>query len=382
MSDQNKNNSSPEQIPCQIGKFKITGKLGRGGMGDIYKAVQEPLGRVVALKVLPPQFSRDTEFTRRFEIEAKAISQLQHQNIVSIYEYGEEGDFRYFAMQYVDGQNLGQRMDHVKQLAIDEIIDIAKQVCRGLRYAHSKGIIHRDIKPQNILIDESGVVRITDFGIARIFAQSSITMTGVTVGTPEYMSPEQAEGADIDAQSDLYSLGILMYEMLTKKPPFTGNNPVAIAYKQVHELPPPPCQKRHDIPRRLELIVLKALKKDKQERYRNVEEMLEHLDSVDLCEDASGRPTAPLAALKGDDRKMRAAMMDKRITDRRSGDRRYKRHSYLTHDGTPIAGWNYVVYRFCEMVKNQTLSLVLIAILAVILITHILSKPSVLHLFK
>lgn len=361
----NKCKPGENPIPQQIGNFRITGKVGRGGMGDIYKAVEESLGRVVALKVLPPQLSRDQEFAQRFEIEAQAISQLQHQNIVSIYHYGEEDGFRFFAMQYVDGKNLAEHINACKQLNFADIIDIAKQICRGLRYAHCKGIIHRDIKPQNILIDQSTTVRITDFGIARIFNQQSITMTGVTVGTPEYMSPEQAEGIELDVRTDIYSLGILMYEMLTKKPPFTGNNPVAIAYKQVHELPPAPSQKRSNIPPRLELIVLKALKKDKKERYQSVEEMLEHLDSVDPHE-AHDRPTMRMAAAKTEAACDKAA--DKRITDRRSGDRRYRLFDYQNR-GRLVA----LLGRIREALAPQALSLILIIILTGVIVYHLLS---------
>ena len=228
------NTIKPEKEPETIGKYKIIGKLGRGGMGDIYKAIQEPLNRVVALKVLPPSLSRDSEFSVRFEAEAKAISLLQHQNITSIYEYGEEDGYRFFTMQYVDGVDLAKRIHVGKHLSIPEVIDISKQICRGLRYAHERNIVHRDIKPQNILIDTNGVVRISDFGIAKIFSNNAITVTGMTVGTPEYMSPEQGEGGVLDVQTDLYSMGIVMYEMLTKSPPFTADNPMAIIYKHVY----------------------------------------------------------------------------------------------------------------------------------------------------
>ena len=162
-------NKTTEIIPARIGHFRITGKIGKGGMGDIYKAVQEPLNRIVALKVLPPKLSRDEEFAKRFEIEAKAISLLQHQNIVSIYEYGEEDGLRYFAMQFVDGTDLGRFIASNKMLSIIEIIDFSKQICRGLRYAHGHNIIHRDIKPGNALLDKNGVIRLSDFGIAKIF---------------------------------------------------------------------------------------------------------------------------------------------------------------------------------------------------------------------
>ena len=164
------NKKNTEKIPQQIGNYKILGRLGKGGMGDIYKAVQNSLNRVVALKVLPPHFGRDPEFAKRFEIEAKAISLLQHQNIVSIYEYGEENGYRYFAMQFVDGVDLSRFIEDHKEVPINAVVDFSKQICRGLRYAHNHNVIHRDIKPQNILIDRNNTAKLSDFGIAKIFS--------------------------------------------------------------------------------------------------------------------------------------------------------------------------------------------------------------------
>jgi len=346
--------------PSYIGKYRIIGKLGKGGMGDIYKAMQEPLNRVVALKVLPHQLSRDEEFTKRFESEAKAISLMEHQNIVSIYEYGEEDGYRFIAMQLVDGMNLGVYINETRVIAIPEIIDFSKQICRGLRYAHSRNIIHRDIKPQNILLDKGKNVHISDFGIAKISSSSDITMTGSAVGTPEYMSPEQAQGKKLDAQTDIYSLGILMYEMLTRKPPFTANNSMAVAYKQVHEQPLPPSVKRKDTPKRLELIILKALKKDKHDRYESVEELLEHLDSVDpteLVERDTVRFRASTASVSAKTTKQTDAS-DRRITDRRSTFPSYE---------APFFSLEY----WHGMVRTQWLSWLAIAALAGAFLVHI-----------
>ncbi len=356
----------PSYLPDYIGKFKILQIIGMGGMGVVYKAVQEPLNRIVALKVLPPQLSINDELSKRFKIEADAISLLQHQNVVSLYDYGEDKGYRFFAMQFIDGENLSARIQGKKVMPAGDIIDIAKQMCRGLRYAHSKDVIHRDIKPQNVLLDKENIARLSDFGIARIFSSAGITLTGVTVGTPEYMSPEQAEGADVDAKTDIYSLGIVIYEMLTKKPPFLANNPVATAYKHVHEIPIPPSIKRRDTPKRLELIVLKALKKDKKERYESAEDMLEHLDSVDVDERVD-RTTLSFAVQK-DFRDMSEPdekYTDKRITDRRFGDRRYSR---ARHNGFFLVDKEY----WFDLLQDQWLSLTLIAILASILFLHIL----------
>jgi len=345
--------------PSYIGKYRIIGKLGKGGMGDIYKAMQEPLNRIVALKVLPPQLSRDEEFAKRFEIEAKAISLMEHQNIVSIYEYGEEDGYRFIAMQFVDGMDLGCYINENRVISIPEIIDFAKQICRGLRYAHSRNIIHRDIKPQNVLLDKNKNVHISDFGIAKMCSSVDITMTGSAVGTPEYMSPEQAQGKKLDAQTDIYSLGILMYEMLTRKPPFTANNSMAVAYKQVHEQPMPPSVKRKDTPKRLELIILKALKKEKHDRYESVEELLEHLDSVDpteLVERDTVRFRAPTNS-KGKTVKQ-DAVSERRITDRR--------HAFPSSEA-PFFSIEY----WHSMVKTQWLSWLAIAALAGAFLVHV-----------
>jgi eukaryotic-like serine/threonine-protein kinase len=351
-------------FPEYIGKFKILQIIGMGGMGVIYKALQESLNRVVALKVLPPHYCSNEEVARRFEIEAKAISMLQHQNIVNIYEYGCEGGYRYFAMQFVDGQNLSSLIRGKKAMSVQDIIDYSKQICRGLRYAHGQNIIHRDIKPGNILIDKENVVRLTDFGIAKIFSIGDLTMTGVAVGTPEYMSPEQAEGNTVDAQADIYSLGIVMYEMLVKKPPFLANNPIAIAYKHVHELPVSPSVKRRDTPKRLELIVLKALKKKKSERYASVAEMLEHLDSVDVNE-LVVRSTV-LFPIPGFKKAADANDADKRITDRRGGERRRIRKGL----SDTLLDREYWI----EMITYQWPVMTLLAVLMIVLLFHILHK--------
>ncbi|MCL2688306.1 MAG: protein kinase [Chitinispirillia bacterium] len=346
--------------PAYIGKYRISGKLGKGGMGDIYKAVQEPLNRNVALKVLPLQLSRDEEFSKRFEIEAQAISKMEHQNIVSIYEYGEADGYRFIAMQLVDGMDLGTYINETRVISVPEIIDFAKQICRGLRYAHNLNIIHRDIKPSNVLLDKNKVIHISDFGIAKISSSSGITMTGSAVGTPEYMSPEQAQGKKLDAQTDIYSLGILMYEMLTRKPPFTANNSMAVAYKQVHEQPIPPSVKRKDTPKRLELIILKSLKKEKHDRYESVEELLEHLDSVDPAElverdTVTFRPATAKASAKTT---KQTDASDRRITDRRS---------HLPLHEAPFFSLEY----WYGMVRTQWLTWLAIGALAGAFLVHV-----------
>jgi serine/threonine-protein kinase len=349
------NRNNTDKIPDSIGNYKILGRLGKGGMGDIYKAIQNPLNRIVALKVLPPHFVRDEEFAKRFEIEARAISLLQHQNIVSIYEYGEEDGYRFFAMQFVDGMDLSQLIEGHREVPIKTVIDLSRQICRGLLYAHNHSVIHRDIKPQNILIDRNKVAKLSDFGIAKIYSGTNITMTGFTLGTPEYMSPEQALGKRIDHQTDIYSLGIVIYEMLTRQLPFTGGDAMAVAYKQVHDQPVLPSQKRRDTPKRLELIVLKALKKDREDRYQSIEEMLGHLDSVDPDERAEVGPGVVVQGSEPEALPASARPTERRIVDRRQSS-----------NHLPVTGRGWL-----EMLKSQWLSLILIGILGAAFLAHL-----------
>lgn len=324
-----------KDVPEQIGRFKVVGTLGKGGMGDVYKAVQEPLNRLVALKVLPEEYSRNEEFLKRFITEAKAISQLEHQNIVGIYDYGVEGSYRYIAMRYIEGMSLFEKLEKEKTLSIPFALDCARQISRALKYAHEREILHRDIKPQNILLQHDGKIFVTDFGIAKMYEQTGFTRTGVVVGTPEYMSPEQAEGLKLNGQTDIYSLGIVLYEMLTGSPPFTGENPLSIAYKHVNIPPPAPTEKRKDLPKRLELMLLKALKKDRTFRYKNMDEFLEDLDRAQ-AESAAPGPQADKTrgmAMVDGIRKEKLFDNEKRVVDRRSSERRRdSRRGYFRRD--------------------------------------------------
>ncbi len=337
----------------KIANYTIKGHLGKGGMGDVYRAIQEPLGRTVAIKTLLQQGGDSEESVARFETEARAISRLDHNNIVSLYEYGEENGVNYFAMQYVDGTSLDHAMKKQKTFPLYIVMDFAKQICRGLLYAHRQGIIHRDIKPHNILITRDGNCLISDFGIAQIFRESRITVTGMAVGTPEYMSPEQARGDKLDNQTDIYSLGVLMYEMLTGQPPFTGKNPVSIAYNQVHSQPLPPSTARKDIPKRLELIILKSLKKDKKSRYSSIEGMLKDLDTVVLEERSS--------LFDKKTKKNEEEEDDNRITDRRGDDRRNE--SRREGGGSHVSFNLFSLHFWLHTFKNQWLSLLLVAVL-------------------
>ena len=293
-----------EKMPKRIANFEIIRELGRGGMGCVYLAKQmkqtpggnEEALRDIALKVLPTpttsnlkELKEYNEAKERFEAEVRAVSLLESDNIVRLYDSGFADNVQFLAMQFIDGPSLFEIIQkYKKQMPIDKIVVYTKQICRGLIYAHNKDIIHRDIKPQNILVSkESDKCHIADFGIARIKREGRLTMVGMAVGTPEYMSPEQASGKVLDQQTDIYSLGILIYEMCTGNPPFYGNDPVSVAYQQVHEEPKKPSKIRHDIPVRLENIIMKALKKSKHERYKTIFGILKDLDALEKEESSN-----------------------------------------------------------------------------------------------
>ncbi|MEO7779967.1 MAG: serine/threonine-protein kinase, partial [Fibrobacteria bacterium] len=295
----------------RFGGYTILEHIGKGGMGDVYKAVQSGLERVVALKILPDLLARNSEFSERFFTEAYAISRLQHQNIVTIYDYGDENGQKFIAMQFIQGTTLSKLIQGEKKLDYDRIIAITKQIGRGLKYAHQNEIVHRDIKSGNIMVEPGDKVFISDFGIAKVIDAPSITTTGMAMGTPEYMAPEQCEGGLVDGQSDIYALGIIIFEMVTGRPPFLADTPLAVAYKQVHETPPLLSKKATNVPPRLELIVAKCLKKSKADRYQNADELLRDLDSAQF----DGAPEVITVKAQ--------APSNLRITDRRGKDRRY-----------------------------------------------------------
>ncbi len=293
-----------------FGGYTMLEHLGKGGMGDVYRANQVGLNRIVAIKILPSLLARSSEFSERFFTEAYAISRLQHQNIVTIYDYGDEDGQKFIAMQYVQGTTLSRIIKDSKSLDFERIIGITKQICRGLKYAHQNDIVHRDIKSGNIMIEPGDKVYISDFGIAKVIDAPSITTTGMAMGTPEYMSPEQCEGGIVDGQSDIYGLGIIIYEMVTGRPPFLADTPLAVAYKQVHDIAPLLGKKRANVPPRLELIVAKCLKKNKADRYLSADALLQDLDSAHIEMGTVAIPTTPIPS-------------DLRITDRRDHKRRH-----------------------------------------------------------
>jgi eukaryotic-like serine/threonine-protein kinase len=254
------------------GRYRILRKLGTGGMANVYLAEDEVLGRRVAIKILNDRHAGDDQFVERFRREAKNAASLSHPNIVSIYDRGEAEGTYYIAMEYLDGRSLKELIVARGPAPIHLAVDYARQILAAIRFAHRNGIVHRDIKPHNVLVDGEGRLKVTDFGIARAGA-SQMTEAGSIIGTAQYLSPEQAKGAPVDQTSDLYSVGVVLYELLTGVVPFSGDTPVEIAMKHLSTVPVPPSAKRADVPRDLDLVVMRALAKDPSERYQSAEEM-------------------------------------------------------------------------------------------------------------
>ena len=269
------------------GRYRIERKLGAGGMADVYLAEDQELGRRVAIKILNDRHAADDSFIERFRREAKNAAGLSHPNIVSIYDRGEAEGTYYIAMEYLDGRSLKELIVARGPAPVKIAIDYARQILAAVGFAHRHGIIHRDIKPHNVLVGPEGRLKVTDFGIARSGA-SQMTEVGSIIGTAQYLSPEQARGAPVDQTSDLYSVGVVLYEMLTGQVPFTGDTPLEIAMKHLSEVPVPPSELRPEVPHDLDSVVLRALAKDPHERYQSADEM-----DADLARVAEGLPVDP-----------------------------------------------------------------------------------------
>src|ERR687884_690517 len=253
-------------------RYVIERKLGSGGMADVYLAEDQELGRRVALKLLDDRHASDAQFVERFRREAQSAAGLNHPNIVSIYDRGDAEGTYYISMEYLDGRTLKELLVRNGPTPIPIAIDYARQILSALAFAHRNGIVHRDIKPHNIVVGPDGRLKVTDFGIARSGA-SQMTEAGSIVGTAQYLSPEQARGAPVDPRSDIYSVGVVLYEMLTGKVPFTGDTPVEIAMKHLSQVPELPSELRPNIPHDLDAVVMRALAKDPEQRYGTAEEM-------------------------------------------------------------------------------------------------------------
>jgi serine/threonine-protein kinase len=287
----------PETVVDQ--RYSILNRIGSGGMADVYCAQDLQLGRKVALKLLYRRFAEDQEFVERFKREASAAAGLQHPNVVGVYDRGEWDGTYYIAMEYLEGRSLKQVVQEEGPLEPERAIDLVVQILRASRFGHQKGVIHRDIKPHNVIIDEEGRAKVTDFGIARAGA-SDMTETGSIMGTAQYLSPEQAQGHAVSAQSDLYAIGIVLYELLTARVPFDGDSPVTIALKQVSELPVPPSAYNPAVPPELDAIVLHALEKDPASRYTDAEEFIVALEQMKaaLVAVPAGQSTAVFGAVE------------------------------------------------------------------------------------
>ena len=262
----------------QLGQYQIVAPLGEGGMAAVYKAYQPKVERYVALKILPRQFTDDPQFVGRFEQEAKVIAKLQHPHILPIHDFGEADGYTYIVMPFIESGELSNLLLDGRPLPLRQIRSIASQVGEALDYAHSHGLIHRDVKPSNVLIDKRGNCLLTDFGIARILGGTSkFTQTGGVIGTPKYMSPEQGRGDKVDSQSDIYSLGVMLYEMATGRVPFDAETPIAIVFKHIEDPLPLPRHLNPSLPETVERVILRSLAKQSNDRYATAGEMVRTL---------------------------------------------------------------------------------------------------------
>lgn len=250
-------------------RYELQAKIGDGGMAVVYRALDTQLNRVVAIKILRDTYASDPAFLARFKREAQSAASLTHPNIVNVYDVGQDGELYYIVMEYIEGANLKDVINREAPIPTAQSLEITAQICDAIGYAHSRNLIHRDIKPQNVLVDRSGRIKVTDFGIAKSQGDMTLTQTGITLGTVHYFSPEQAQGKPATIQSDLYSIGIVLYELLTGRIPFESDSPVALAIKHIEEPPPSPRRYNPNIPPELEQIIMRALSKNPAQRYPN-----------------------------------------------------------------------------------------------------------------
>lgn len=270
------------------GRYELLEKIGDGGMAVVYKGKDKLLNRFIAVKILRPEFTKDATFVENFKRESQAAAGLSHPNIVGVYDVGREGNINYIVMELIEGDTLNKIIEREAPLDYRKVIDISKQVASALRIAHKNKIIHRDVKPHNIMITNDGVVKLADFGIARAVNDATLSTGSKIVGSVHYFSPEQARGNYVDERSDIYSLGIVMYEMLTGKVPFDGDNPVTVALKHINEEIVPPIELEPGIPPALNRCVMKATSKFQTNRYANADELIEDLDNISFVTNVAG----------------------------------------------------------------------------------------------
>ncbi|HEX9891878.1 MAG TPA: Stk1 family PASTA domain-containing Ser/Thr kinase [Actinomycetota bacterium] len=281
------------------GRYQIEGAVGEGGMAKVFRGTDTVLGRTVAVKVLAPQFARDGQFVERFRREAQASAGLNHPNIVSVFDTGSENGIHYIVMEFLEGRTLKQVIAEEGRLHPDRASEIAEGVAKALGAAHAQGLVHRDVKPGNIMLTPQGEVKVMDFGIARVTTGEALTQTATVLGTASYFSPEQAKGEAVDARSDIYAVGCVLYEMLTGRPPFSGDSAVGVAYKHVREDAPLPSSLNPDVSRTMDAVIMKALSKNPANRYQSASDMAQ-----DLARVRQGMPVAATPVLPGDPTQM------------------------------------------------------------------------------
>jgi eukaryotic-like serine/threonine-protein kinase len=279
------------------GRYLVESELGRGGMATVFKGTDTVLGRPVAVKVLSPQYAGDANFVARFRREAQSAARLNHTNLVSVYDTGTDDGVHFIVMEYVDAKTLADYLAGGGRIMPERAIEIAQAVCDALSMAHAHGIIHRDIKPANIMITPKGDVKVTDFGIARVISGAdTLAQTAAVLGTASYLSPEQAQSQSVDQRSDIYSLGVVLYEMVTGRPPFSGDSPVMVASKHVLEQPTPPSKLNSDVSPALEAVIMKAMSKNPDNRYQDADEMRADLERARLGQAVQATPLLPESA--------------------------------------------------------------------------------------
>ena len=272
----------------QLGRYRLVAPIGRGGMSAVYRAYDPTLDRQVAIKILKAELARDKVYRRRFQEEAHALGKVSHPNLVPIYAVGQEGAISYYAMELIEGPTLREVLNTQHRLRANEALAVFKQFLSGLNAVHQAGIVHRDIKPGNVMLDGTGRVRLMDFGLARRIERESLTLAGDVLGTPQYMSPEQAQGAVVDARSDLYAAGVVLFEMLAGQPPFKGSDTIAILRAHVEEPPPPLQDLAPDISPELAQLVNRLLAKKPDRRYAHVRELLAALEPI-TCDELNSQ---------------------------------------------------------------------------------------------